>query len=455
MKIKNWNKFVKLNESEESLDQTMASKIRNWIKFNEGQLDMFSDTLYERPELIYKSLYVFTPEDLEDYFIDFIDDGWSVRFFYGFWSELYDIDSLIIKRDMLPLIRVYIDGVSGSKGGDYLTNSLLSALNRFTPRFKKVKVFDEGGSLNPKDLKFEGSSIFIKSDSDNIEDEIEVESSLMIDLIWIKEVYLTDKMIFTYYEFEEEFKEGDLKYDEKGNAFVGFPVEDIKDWVLDKKSRYRDVVGDKDMMDSDFYYDSGVDDDSIFSYYFDSETKRLLLEKCIGEEFENSKGEWNFLSSYNSLEDLIGATIKGGWNNRNLYKQLGEMLSEISDVYEQLKEIYDGYYGSAKMDSDYDAIMSSFYGIVEDVLGTPIVEEYEKDYKTWYKLKFKFEWLEYEDDPEYIKKEGLEYIISNWCHRNYDYRKLNPRFSDSADIDTKEFNLECQNILKNLNKSKD
>jgi hypothetical protein len=426
-------------------------KIKNWLQFNEDkQLDFFEGTPYEHPNLVEKGIWILTKEDLEEYFIDFIDEGWDVRFFYGFSSELYDIDSLIIKRDMLPLIRVYIDGVSGSKGGDYLTNSLLSALNRFTPRFKKVKVFDEEGSLNPKDLKFEGSSIFIKSDSDNIEDEIEVESSLMIDLIWIKEVYLTDKMIFTYYEFEEEFKEGDLKYDEKGNVFVGFPVEDIKDWVLDKGSRYRDVVGDKDMMDSDFYYDNSVDDDSIFSYYFDSETKRLLLEKCIGEEFENLQEEYHFLNNYNSLEELIVATMKGGWNNRNLYEQLGNMLSKISDVYEQLKEIYDGYYGSAKMDSDYDAIMSSFYGIVEDVLDTPIVEEYTKDGKLFYRLKFKFEWIEWIDDPQYIQSVGLEYIISNWCHRNYDYRKLNPRFSDSADIDTKEFNAECREILNNL-----
>ena len=426
-------------------------RIKNWLQFNENkQLDFFEGTPYEYPKLIEKGIWILSMEDLEEYFIDFIDEGWDVRFFYGFYSEEYDIDSLVTKREMLPLIRVYIDGVSGSKGGDYLTNSLLTALNRLTPRFKKVKVFDEYATLNPEDLKFEGSSIFIKSDSNNIEDEIEVESSLMIDLIWIKEVYLTDKMIFTYYEFEEEFKEGDIKYDEKGNAFVGFPVEDIKDWVLDKKSAYRDVVGDKDMMDSDFYYDSGVDDDSIFSYYFDTETKRLLLEKCIGGEFENLKQEWNFLSAYNLLEDLISSTIKGGWSNRNLYKQLGEMLSEISDVYEQLKEIYDGYYSTAKMDSDYDAIMSSFYGIVEDVLGTPIVEEYVKDGKLFYRLKFKFEWLEYEDDPEYIKREGLEHIISNWCHRNYEYRKLNPRFSDSANVDTKEFNLECRKILNSL-----
>ena len=425
--------------------------IKNWKQFNESrQLDFFEGTPYDIPKLVEKGIWILTKEELEDQFMDFIDEGWDVRFFYGFYSELYDIDSLIIKRDMLPLIRVYIDGVSGSKGGDYLTNSLLSALNRLTPRFKKVKVFDEEGSLNPKDLKFEGSSIFIKSDSDNIEDEIEVESSLMIDLIWIKEVYLTDKMIFTYYEFEEEFKEGDLKYDEKGNAFVGFPVEDIKDWVLDKKSDFKDIVGDKDMMDSDFYYDYDVDDDSIFSYYFDSETKRLLLEKCIGEDFKNLEGEWIFLNNYNSLEELIVATMKGGWHTRNLFSELGEMLSETTDVYDELKQMYDDYYNSAKKKGDYDAIMSSFHQIVEDVLGTPIVEEYEKDYKTWYKLKFKFEWLEYEDDPEYIKKEGLEHIISNWCHRKYDYRKLNPRFSESADIDTKEFNTKCKEILNKL-----
>jgi hypothetical protein len=425
--------------------------IKNWRQFNEDkQLDFFEGNPYEYPKLVEKGIWILSKEDLEEYFIDFIDEGWDVRFFYGFWSEEYDIDSLVTKREILPLIRVYIDGVSGSKGGDYLTNSLLTALNRLTPRFKKVKVFDEYATLNPEDLKFEGSTIFIKSDSDNIEDEIEVESSLMIDLIWIKEVYLTDKMIFQYYEKDKDFKEGDIKYDEKGNVFVGFPVEDIKGWVLDKNSDFKDIVGDIDMLDSDWYYDYGVDDDSIFSYYFDSGTKRLLLEKSIGENFKNLQEEWEFLNNYNSLEDLISATIKGGWNNRNLYKQIGEMLSEISDVYDDLKGIYNDYYSSSKINSDYDDIMSSFYGIVEDVLGTSIVEEYTKDGKLFYRLKFKFDWLEYEDDPQYIQKEGLEYIISNWCYKNYDYRKLNPRLSDSADVDTKAFNVECREILKNM-----
>jgi hypothetical protein len=67
-----------------------------------------------------------------------------------------------------------------------------------------------------------------------------------------------------------------------------------------------------------------------------------------------------------------------------------------------------------------------------------------------YRLKFKFEWIEWIDGPQYIQSVGLEYIISNWCHRKYDYRKLNPRFSDSADIDTNEFNAECREILNNL-----
>jgi hypothetical protein len=426
--------------------------IKNWRQFNESrQLDFFEGTPYDIPKFVEKGIWILTKEDLEEYFIDFIDEGWDVRFFYGYYSELYDIDdSLIIKRDMLPLIRVYIDGVSGSKGGDYLTNSLLSSIERLQPRFKTIKVSDDGGVINPKDLKFEDGSIYIKSDSDNIEDELEIEGRLAIDLVWIKEVHLTDKMIFQYYEFDKDFKEGDSEYQGE-NVIVGYPVSEIKDWVLDKKSDFKDIIGDTDKLDSDLYYDDTVDDVSIFSYYFDSETVRLLLEKCIGQNFKSFQEDFDFLYDYNSLEDLIQATIKGGWHTRNLFSELGEMLSETTDVYDELKQMYDDAYNSAKKKGDYDAIMSSFHQIVEDVLGTSIVEEYEKDYKTWYKLKFKFEWLEYEDDPEYIKKEGLGYIISNWCYKNYDYRKLNPRFSDSADVDREKYNLECKKILDKLN----
>jgi len=426
--------------------------IKNWKQFNESiQLDFFEGTPYDIPKLVEKGIWILTKEELEDQFMDFIDNNWDVSIFYGFYSEEYDIDSLVTNnRKVIPMIRVYIDDKKGCKGGSYLTNSLLSSIERLQPKFKTIKVSDDGGVINPKDLKFEDGSIYIKSDSDNIEDELEIEGRLAVDLVWIKEIHLTDKMIFQYYEFDKDFKEEDLKY-EGDSVIVGYPVSEIKDWVLDKKSDFKDIVGDTDKLDSDLYYDdSVVDDDSIFSYYFDSGTKRLLLEKCIGQNFKSFQEDFDFLYDYNSLEDLIQATIKGGWHTRNLFSELGEMLSETTDVYDELKQMYDDAYNSAKKKGDYDAIMSSFHQIAEDVLGTSIVEEYEKDYKAWYKLKFKFEWLEYEDDSEYIKKEGLEHIISNWCYKNYNYRKLNPRFSDSADVDTKKYNLECKEILSKL-----
>jgi hypothetical protein len=53
-------------------------------------------------------------------------------------------------------------------------------------------------------------------------------------------------------------------------------------------------------------------------------------------------------------------------------------------------------------------------------------------------------------------------MIKNWKQFNesrqldffegtpYDIPKLNPRFSDSADVDTKKYNLECKEILSKL-----
>jgi uncharacterized protein (DUF1330 family) len=123
-------------------------------------------------------------------------------------------------------------------------------------------------------------------------------------------------------------------------------------------------------------------------------------------------------------------------------------------VYMDLKSMYSDYYNQQKTNDDYDAIMKSFYQIVEDVLHTPIMEEYQKGDKLWYKLKFNFEWLEYEDDPEYIRKEGLNYIISNWCYKNYDLRELKPYFSDYASIDEKAFNKECREILNRIGNEK-
>lgn len=431
--------------------------IKNWIKFNESQLDLFSESPWEKPVFKEKGIYVLDQEDLEEYFIDFIDEGWNVNFFFAFHNEVlsmkimkeYDYEYLVKERNVIPLIRINIYGTNRSKGGEYLTNSLLSTINRIKPRFSKVKVLDEGGSLNPEDLRFENNGdIFIKED--NIEDEMVIEGDLLIDLIWIKEIYLTDKMIFNYYELEKNFKPEDLEY--KGDSvIVGFPVSDIKDWVLDKESNHIDIVGEPDSLDS-FDYEYLVDHDSFFSYHLESETKKLLIEKTIGTDFESVKEDYDFLNDFNTLEDLIIATIRPGYTHRSLYNQLGKMLSEIEEdsVYDDLRSMYSDYYNQQKMDDDYDAVMKSFSQIAQDVLHVSILEEYTKEDKLWYKFKFNFEWLEYEDDVEYIRKEGLNYIISNWCHQNYDERELKPYFSDYASIDEKSFNKDCREILQRL-----
>lgn len=427
----------------------MESRIKNWIKFNESQLDMFSNSPWEKPVFKEKGIYVLDQEDLEEYFIDFIDEGWNVNFFFAFHNEEYDYEYLVKERNVIPLIRINIYGTNRSKGAEYLTNSLLSTINRLSPRFSKVKVLDEGGSLNPEDLRFEDyGDIFIKED--NMENEMQIEGDLLIDLVWFKEIYLTDKMIFNYYELEKNFKPEDLEY--KGDSvIVGFPVSDIKDWVLDSKSDYRDIVGEPDILDW-FDYEYSVDDDSFFSYHLDSETKKLLIEKTIGNDFESLKEDYDFLNDFNTLEDLINATIRPGYTYKSLYKQLGKMLSEIEEdsVYDDLRSMYSDYYNQQKMDDDYDAVMKSFNQIVEDVLHVSILEEYTKEDKLWYKFKFNFEWLEYEEDVEYIRKEGLNYMISNWCYKNYDLRELKPYFSDYASIDEKAFNQECREILNTI-----
>jgi hypothetical protein len=421
----------------------MESRIKNWIKFNESQLDMFSGTSYEYPDLKYKNIYLFSPEEIEDYFIDFVDEGWKVSLYYGFHDERFEFefDSLVTKRKVLPAIRVYIWDIDRSKDAEYLTDSLLSALDRLEPRFKKINVFDEGGKLNPEDLKFEDSSIFI--------DDQKIKGNLIIDLIWIKEIELTDKMIFNFYNLEDNFKPEDLTY--KGEeVIIGFPVTEIKDWVLDKRgSSHLDIVGNPDNLDWSYYDDYSVDHDSFFRYHLDSETKKLLIEKLIGDKFETYQEDYDFLNEFNTIEDLIKYTISPGYKYNNLYRDLGKMFSE-EEVYENLKQMYSDYYNEQKMEDDYDAIMTSFHQIVEDVLHTKIIEEYQKEDNLWYKIKFNFEWLEYEDDPEYIMKEGLNYIISNWCYKNYDLRELKPHFSDYASIDKKAFNEECREILSNL-----
>jgi hypothetical protein len=452
--------------------------IQSWNQFNENkQLDLFQNTPYAKPELIHNNLYPMDEDDIRDYLTEIEDEGYSIVVNFGFLSPRNDVKEsltggyteLINSYDVIPCISVNIEATS-NVGNDDVTTCLTSFVKRVSNKFKKIKVRDDEGFLNIEDIKLEGG-IFLKSGNGNIEDEIQLISPVCIQLTWFEDVHLTDKMIYEYYGFTQD---KDTRFTEKGSAQIAVPRDRISDWIIPNKSDYKDIIDDPDY-DIYQWYDCGdwyPEHDSFFTYHLENETIDLLL-RCCFKNFDELKEEYpEFLEEYSSLEDFIQNITKPKDRWSNNWGKLGKFLDKeelAGNIYNELRSKYADYSMHAKADEDYKAVMSDFDESVEEELGTTIIEKFnqeeKKRYRTkdrdgrevwkettyerpYYRLDFNLEWLSRLESSDLFDLDSVEDEIGEWFYNNKDKIELNPRLSDYADVDDKEFNKEARADIK-------
>lgn len=449
--------------------------IKSWNQFNEDkQLDLFSGTAYEKPELTHNNLYPIDEDHIRDYLAEIEDEKYSIQVNFGFWnSGNAEYTELINSYEVRPCISVQIMKMTldykVKTGSEDVTSCLTSFIKRVSHKFKEIKVKDDEGYLNIEDIKLEGG-IFLKSDSGNIEDEIELISPLCIQLIWYHDVELNDQMIWNYYGFSEN----DVKFTEKGSAQLEIPRDRISNWILTNKSNYKDIVDDPDY-DIYQWYHGGEwfpDHNSFFSYHLEKETIDLLL-KCCFNNFDELKEEYpEFLEEYSSLEDFIQniSKPKDHWSNN--WDKLGKFLNKeelAGNIYNELRSKYADWSMQAKADEDYSAVISDFEESIEEILETSIVEKYSKEepskykskdasgniiwkettiFRPYYRLNFNLEWLSRLDSDDLFNLGSVEDEIGEWVYNCKERVELNPKFSDYADVDDKAFNKEARAEIK-------
>ena len=430
--------------------------IKSWLKFNEGnQLDIFQNTPYDRPELIHNNLYPMDEDDIRDYLIELEDAHYTIVVNFGFCDGVKYTES-ITSREMTPCVSLDIH-VNQKTSDEDVTTGLRSFVKRVASKFKSVTFHDDSGQLNIRDLKVQGG-VFIKSDTGKIEDELEIGYPLEVHLNWFVDVALTDKMIFEYYGFEDHM----VKFTENGTAQIGFPVDVISDWVIDKNSPYKEIIDDPDY-DFDRWYDCSdfvPDDDSFFRYYLENETIKELLELCF-KNFDDMKSKYHkndFINRFESKEELIGEILNPKERYNNNWKELGKFLKDRvlgDDIYNDLRHDYADWAYSAKIDSDHKELIKSFDEIIESALGTQIVEKFyntetsgKKTYeRPYYRLEFNLDWVKESESADLFNL-NLESHMSDWTYNCIERKKLNPYFSDYADVDWKEFNISARKSIR-------
>jgi hypothetical protein len=449
--------------------------IKNWKQFNEErQLDLFAGTSYEKPELIHNNLYPIDEDDIRDYLAEIEDEKYIIQVNFGFLSKSTgEYTELIDTYDVRPCISVNIMKMTIDykvvTGNEDVTSCLTSFIKRISHKFKEIKVRDDEGYLNIEDIKLEGG-IFLKSESGNIEDEIELISPLCIQLVWFEDVHLTDKMIFDYYGIPTD---DSMEFTKNGSLQISVSRDKITGWLL-KASKYRDILDDNDYDPYEFYDESNwfPEHDSFLKYDLEEETIQMLLRCCLHNFDELKKEGSNFLANYESLEDLIKKTIDGRKKLSYDFDKLGKFLNEVSDMYGHLRGMYADYSLQTKADDDYEEIIRTFDKIVEDQLETKIIKKISKQEplkyktkdlnnqeiykettieKTYYVLSFNLQWLS--KAGNLFNLGSLEQAIDDWCYYSIESVELNPNFSDYPHVDDKKFNEEARKELKDaLNK---
>jgi len=439
--------------------------IQSWKQFNEDkQLDLFQNTPYAKPELIHNNLYPMDEDDIRDYLAEIEDEGYSIVVNFGFLeASTGNYTELINSHYVTPCISVDIQTVSKT-GNDDVTTCLTSFVKRVSNRFKEIRVIDNGGKLDISDIQLKGG-ISIKSE------DVDIEEPLSVYLIWFDEVHLTDRMIFEYYGFTQD---KDTRFTEKGSAQISVPRDRISDWIIPNKSDYKDIIDDPDYDIYQWYHggDWYPEHDSFFTYHLENETIDLLL-RCCFNEFDELKVEYpEFLEEYNSLEDFIQKITKPKDRWSNNWGKLGKFLDKeelTGNIYNELRSKYADWSMQAKADEDYKAVISDFDESVEEELETTIIEKFnqeeKKRYRTkdkdgreiwkettyerpYYRLTFKLEWLSRLESSDLFDLGAVEDEIGEWFYNSKEKVELNPRLSDYADVDDKEFNKEARADIK-------
>jgi len=428
----------------------MPKYLKDWKTFllQEKQLDLFQGTSYERPELKYKNYWPISDEEIEDLLFELEESGYIINYVFSFIDQTedapYNLVEALRKRELTPCVRVEISSKRGVID-ENLTYVLTSFIKRVKPKFGKIELFDDDGMLQLDKLTIKGG----------IEYELEPDdivnvSTININLIWYKPLYLTDKMIFEYHNFEDR---QEVYYNDKDEAFVTNSAETFAGYLISSRDDYYNILVDDNGFESlwDRYWDYAdrPDVESLFDYYLHIKTIQLLVDYLV-KDFEQLKevdeDEYETLVGVGitSKEELINRVQKVGLVN------IGKLLDEIDeDTIDEVRDVYSNMQVDAYVDNMQQGIVNALEEVIEDNLETKVVKVFWKDSNPYFTMKFNLDWLEYFEGGD----EWLKYVWGTWLEKSYrGDNRLRVRIDEYVTPDFKDFNKQVQSMVLGIMK---
>lgn len=397
--------------------------IKNWKLFIESQLDLFNPYIPGKKKE-YLNIYSLKEETIIDLLYEFEDDNYHISIYYGQLNDdkglLSSFKENINKYNFKPVTLVKIHHSNNSNMD--LTKSFKNFIKRIQSSFKSIKYSSSDEVYN--DLS--------KLDFNKKIHYNNKENDLFLFLIE-DDVTITDRELFSYYDNINN----DVLFNDKNQALVEVNKDDLLTFVNNEK--YSEILsGD---YDDDLYYDVYIDHDLILNHMIDKSN----FEKIIKLGYESIK---DYLDDIDDINDLFNKLKTDRWGS--LIKVVGDLLYNNTEFYNEIIQIYKDMELEDFENKYYNTLKLEFENRIESELDTTIVNTYEKNGDTYYRLLFNIKWLSYSLDDDFFERDNIkESLIINLIQEYHnDYFDMNPHF-ENGDVNYKKYN---ESISQYLNK---
>jgi len=420
--------------------------------------------------------YWLNNKEIIDIFSSLKDEGYTISVKKAvFIQQDNDIISLNPEDDIISLKEEYYFGFQifiekSKEKGDDITLDFKSAINYLKNEGYEIqKIFDEEGLTSVDNFHFVGGSIItwipertgkpLTFDHTDYEDGDIFISSVEISI----HIYQPEKVEIVAKDLAEIYNWSYYTTDNDGNIYCELDIEDMVDNFLPRNSSWKDELVNG--IEEGNYYSSEYQPDitSLFNYSLNKENEILAVKSLIKElggleEFikecdnENLEGKSeeeviNFLLKerfYTTLKPLcIDSEIIG-----DIRQTIGDWESQAhcQKNQEEIEEEFDRLISREGIEFTKARKEGKRY-FYRKIPGTDRKEKVYYDEIVWfYKLKFQERWIT--DYEKALPNYSLRSVFGEWCSDWYFESRMNPRFSDSGDVDRIELNNEINSIFK-------
>ena len=450
------------------------------------------------------SMYWIDKDQIKDIFHYITDEGYSLsitKVFFGYYgysdNKFYDPnknpeDSKLVmfdvdQDDVILSGETYHPGwririVKSQYSGVRRPLNIIDPRYDFTDEFQSAisqlkgegyivdTIEDEDGKTNLENIHLYSGSIITwipetpgKPFTTNLnvmsDGDIYISSAELVILIHqSEEVKFTEKMLAEVYDWKCDRIEGDKIY-------CHVSISDMARAILSRSAyqSWGEILESGELDIGDYYGDGYYPEiDSMFQYTLDKDNRVLLVKALIKELGGLETTINNLIDDDSSYESLVGKSEDEviDFLLKERFLDSIKKLSTDSEIMSSVRETISDWDRQAHCDQNWKDLINEFDDVVSEVTEyTKLEKEVEKYYVkkgtnervyyktivTHYELPFQEKWIL--DYGKALKGYSLDSLFEQWCSDEYLDYKLEPRFRDWGDVDSKDLNKEIAAIL--------